>query len=189
MGRQAGVGLAAARQMKPGDHPEFFRFPAPEGRSRESTIRLDAEGHFWHDVRRVDHAGLAAAFHSWITRHPDDGRYILTNGYDWTYFIVDDAPFVVQRVRVEGDRAFLVLSDGTEEPWSPEASRVGADGGLYVPVKATAKGGPYEAKFSRHAQASLAPLLEEVGSGTAATPAVRSGAQIHAIGAKDAHFG
>ena len=23
--------------MKPSDHPEFFRFPAPEGRSREST--------------------------------------------------------------------------------------------------------------------------------------------------------
>ena len=35
--------------MKPGDHPEFFRFPAPEGRSRESTIRLDAEGTFHHD--------------------------------------------------------------------------------------------------------------------------------------------
>jgi hypothetical protein len=182
--------------MKPGDHPEFFRFPAPEGRSRESTIRLDAEGHFWHDGRRVDHAGLAAAFHSWITRHPDDGRYILTNGYDWTYFIVDDAPFVVRSVRVEGDRAILVLSDGTEEPWSPEASRVGADAGLYVPVKAGVKGGPYEAKFSRHAQASLGPLLVPPPvplplplEGRPALPAVRIGAKIHAIGAKGAHFG
>ncbi len=46
--------------MKPGDHPEFFRFPAPEGRSRESTIRLDGRGRFWHDGALVEHAGLAA---------------------------------------------------------------------------------------------------------------------------------
>ena len=42
--------------MKPGDHPEFFRFPAPEGRSRESEIRLDAEGHFHDHGERVEHA-------------------------------------------------------------------------------------------------------------------------------------
>ena len=70
--------------MKPGDHPEFFRFPAPEGRSRESTIRLDAEGRFHHEGNVVEHPKLAEAFHTWIARHPDDGRYILTNGYDWT---------------------------------------------------------------------------------------------------------
>ena len=40
--------------MKPGDHPEFFRFPAPEGRSRESTILLDREGRFWHDGELVE---------------------------------------------------------------------------------------------------------------------------------------
>src|SRR5215472_2124596 len=45
--------------VKPGDHPEFFRFPAPEGRSRESTIRLDAEGHFFHEGHKVEHPKLA----------------------------------------------------------------------------------------------------------------------------------
>ena len=33
--------------------------------------------------------GLARALASWIARHPDDGRFILTNGYDWTYFTVE----------------------------------------------------------------------------------------------------
>ncbi len=70
--------------MKPGDHPEFFRFPAPEGRSRESTIRLDAEGRFWHEGNPVEHPKLAQAMHGWVSRHPDDHRFILTNGYDWT---------------------------------------------------------------------------------------------------------
>src|SRR5271168_3957201 len=112
--------------MKPADHPEFFRFPAPEGRSRESTIRLDAEGRFWHEGNPVEHAKLAQAMHGWVSRHPDDGRYILTNGYDWTYFIVDDAPFFVRSVRIEPDRVVLVLSDGSEETWAPETTRVGA---------------------------------------------------------------
>jgi hypothetical protein len=165
--------------MKPGDHPEFFRFPAPEGRSRESTIRLDAEGRFWHDGGLVQHAGLAAGLHSWIARHPDDGRFILTNGYDWTYFTVDDAPFFVRSVRVEPASLVLALSDGTEEPWDPAATRTGTDGALYTVVKRAARGGPFEAKFSRHAQASLGPLLVERAAGGVA---IRIGSRVEGIG-------
>ncbi len=170
--------------MRPGDHPEFFRFPAPEGRSRESTIRLDAQGRFWHEGRLVEHRGLLAALHSWISRHPDDGRYILTNGYDWTYFTVEDAPYFVRAIRAEGDRVLLVLSDGTEEAWDPETTRVGNGDALYAMVKGEARGGPFEARFTPHAQTSLAPLLVE-----GELPAVRLGGQVHVIGAKSARFG
>jgi hypothetical protein len=170
--------------MKPGDHPEFFRFPPPEGRSRESTIRLDAEGRFWHDGRRVEHARLAAGLHAWISRHPDDGRYILSNGYDWSYFTVDDAPYTVRTVRMEPERIVLGLSDGTEEAWDPAATRVGGDGALYAVVKGSAPRGPFEAKFSRHAQTSLAPVLED-----GPEPSVRIGTRIHSIGAKTSRFG
>ena len=152
--------------MRPGDHPEFFRFPAPEGRSRESTIRLDADGRFWHEGALVKHPGLAAALHAWIARHPDDGRYILTNGYDWTYFTVDDAPYTVRSLRVEPEAVTLVLSDDTEEPWDPATTRVGAAGALYATVKRAARGGPFEARFSRHAQTSLGPLLVEGPGGS-----------------------
>ncbi len=173
--------------MKPGDHPEFFRFPAPEGRSRESTLRLDREGRFWHDGRRVEHAGVLAALRSWIARHPDDGRYILTNGYDWTYFVVDDAPFFVEALRIEPAGVILRLYDGTEEPWEPESTRIGDDGALYAVVKRDARGGPFEAKFSRHAQASLEPVL--VPSAEGDQPSVRVGGLLHAIGAKSPAFG
>jgi hypothetical protein len=159
-GRRYGQG------MKPGDHPEFFRFPAPEGRSRESTLRLDGEGRFWSDGALVEHPRLAQALHTWISRHPDDGRFILTNGYDWTYFTVEDAPFFVRSLRVEdgapGERdAVLVLSDGTEEPLDPGSLRVGPRGDVRLVVKRGAKGGPYEAKLTRYAQTQLAPLLTE----------------------------
>lgn len=149
--------------MKPGDHPEFFRFPAPEGRSRESTLRLDGEGRFLHDDHVVEHPKLAAALHTWIARHPDDGRFILTNGYDWTYFTVDDVPFFVRSVRSEGPEgdAILLLSDGTEEPLDPSTLRVGPRGDLYLTVKHEAKGGPFDAKMSRFAQSQLGPFLSE----------------------------
>jgi uncharacterized protein len=165
--------------VKPGEHPEFFRFPAPEGRSRESSIRLDAQGRFWHEGALVTHPGLATALHSWIGRHPDDGRYILTNGYDWTYFTVDDVPYFAESLRVEPNRIALCLSDGTEETWDPGATRIGADGALYTTVKRDARGGPYEAKFTRHAQTSLAPVLESEGNGRTA---VKIGGRVMAIG-------
>jgi hypothetical protein len=159
--------------VKPGEHPEFFRFPAPEGRSRESTIVLDAEGRFWHEGALVEHPKLAAAMHAWISRHPDDGRYILTNGYDWTYFRVEDAPYFVNAVRIEPDAVLLSLSDGTEEAWDPSSTRASDRGALYAQVHAAANGGPFEARFTRHAQTSLAPILVEEGGGIGAVIAGR----------------
>jgi hypothetical protein len=149
--------------MKPGDHPDFFRFPPPPGRSRESSIRLDSSGRFWHDGELVTHAGMSAAFASWIARHPDDGRYILTNGYDWTYFEVEDVPFFVRTVRSDGGRPVLLLSDGSEEALDPTALSVGDLDALYVRVKQ----GSFEARFMPAAQTALAPWLAEGPGGSA----------------------
>jgi hypothetical protein len=157
--------------VKPGDHPEFFRFPAPEGASRESTIRLDGQGRFFHEGALVEHPGLASAMHTWIRRHPDDGRFILSNGYDWTYFTVEDVPFFVRHVHVEDGHPVLQLSDGTREAWDPSGSRIGEGGALYATVKRSSEGGPFEAKFTRFAQTELAPLLIDVDG----KPAIRAG--------------
>jgi uncharacterized protein len=147
--------------MKPGDHPDFFRLPPPEGRSRESSIRLDAEGNFWHDGERVTHLGMQRAFASWIDRHPDDGRYILNNGYDWSYFTVDEVPFFVRAVRVEPHAVTLLLSDDEREALDAETLGADARGRLHVSVKSRR----FEARFSSQAQAALAPLLREGASG------------------------
>jgi len=44
--------------VKPGDHPDFYRFAPPPGTSRESSIVLDREGRFWHEGERVEHPAL-----------------------------------------------------------------------------------------------------------------------------------
>ncbi len=97
--------------------------------------------------------------HTWIARHPDDRRFILTNGYDWTYLTVEDAPFFVRSLRIEPNRVVLRLSDNSEETWDPRRTRVvrAPDGDrVYACVK-----GDMEARFDRHAQTSLGEVLEE----------------------------
>ena len=147
--------------MKPGDHPDYFRLPAPEGRSRESTIVLDGEGNFWHDGTRVGHPQIELAFHQWIGIHPDDGRYVLTNGYDWTYFTVEDVPYFVKSTRVNDNTIDLLLSDGSTEPWHIESTTLDSAGKLQTIVKQDMAFGPFPAKFSRHAQQALEPLLHD----------------------------
>jgi hypothetical protein len=147
--------------MRPGDHPEFFRMPAPEGRSRESSIVLDAEGRFHHEGAPVEHPGMARAFASWIDRHPDNGRFILNNGYDWSYFRVEDVPFFVLGVREQDGRLSLLLSDGSESPLEPAELTVGRQGALYT----TVKNGKFQARFTQAAQTALAPWLVEAENG------------------------
>lgn len=147
--------------MKPGDHPEFFRLPPPPGRSRESRIVLDRAGRFWNEGRLIEHEAMTAAFASWIRRHPDDGRYVLTNGYDWTYFTVEDAAYFVRHVEERDGRAILSLFDGTEEALDPSGVSISADGVLYARVK----GGGFEARLSPRAQAAMVPFIGEDASG------------------------
>src|SRR5687768_8829128 len=142
--------------MKPGDHPEFFRLPPPEGRSRESTIVLTRDGRFLHDGEPVEHPGMQRAFASWLGRHPDDGRYILNNGYDWSYLTVEGALRFVQSVRDLQGKPMLVLLDGSEQPLDPDALGCDADGQLLLKLEDGEL-----ARFTPAAQLQLAPWLSE----------------------------
>ncbi len=180
--------------MKPADHPEFFLRPPPPGRSRESTLRLDREGRFWHDGRLVEHPGMARSFAAWMDRHPADGRFILNNGYDWTYLEVEDAPCHVRTLHartvpprtppipgggLSGDSApgepWLELADGSQEPLDPSTLWEGAGGALYCLVRE----GRFSARFSQAAQLALEPYLVETSEGKVA---VAVGRRLHPVG-------
>lgn len=118
---------------------------------------LDGDGRFWHAGELVTHPGMQEAFASWISRHPGDGRHILCNGYDWTYFTVEDVPFFVRALGGRAAEPTVILSDQTEEPLDPGSLRVGRGDALYCRVK----GGAYEARFTPAAQLALAPYVEE----------------------------
>lgn len=147
---------------KPSDDPNYFLLPPPPGRSRESVIRLDGRGRFLNAGEEVEHEGVARAMHTWITRHPIDGRFVLSNGYDWTYFAVDDVPYFVEAVSGTEDEPELALSDGSRERWIGGTLHVGEGDALYTWVKHRSEGGPYLAKFQPGAQLQLAPWIDEI---------------------------
>jgi uncharacterized protein len=162
----------------PIDHPDFFDLPPPPGRSRESGIVLDADGRFWDRGELVTHRGMQDAFATWIRRHPRDGRFVLCNGYDWTYFRVDDVPYFVRGLGGSANAPTLVLSDQTEEPLAPANLSVGARDALYCWIK----GGAYEARFTAAAQASLGPHIEE---GEGGQPVFRMAGRDYAVSLRD----
>lgn len=136
---------------------------------------LDENGRFLHDGEPVTHAGMARAFARWLDVHPDDGRFILQNGYDWSYLSVRGVPYFVDALRVgEGGAVTLVLFDGSEEALDPTTVRVGQDDAVYVRVK----GGRFEARLRPAAQTALAPLLVEGDDGA---PALQLGGVRHPI--------
>lgn len=150
--------------MKPGDHPEFFRFPPPEGRSRESSIVLTADGRFFHDGAPVEHPGMQRAFASWLRRHPDDGRYILSNGYDWSYLTVEGAGRFVRAVRGVPTGPELELLDGTRLPLDPDRLLSDAAGRLWLELPDGDR-----ACFTPAAQLELLPWLAEQDGKTGIT--------------------
>lgn len=122
---------------------------------RQSGIRLDAEGRFWHEGQEVAHHGLRAAFFRWLDRNPD-GRYVLRlDEKRFVYLDVDDAPFLVRSLRWEGERAIAVLSDGSEEVLDLSSVRL-RDGVAY----ATAKG-RFDARLSAAAWSTLGERIVE----------------------------
>lgn len=179
--------------MAPKRDLEFYRAAPPPGRSRESTIVLDADGQFHHDDETFAHAKLRDAMHTWIGRHPDDNRFILDNGFDWSYFTVKDTAYFIRHLEELDGTLQLVLSDGTKEALVLEDTFVGPNDALYTKVKRPTETrsaaaperahpeAPYWAKFTRHAQTELAPFLTEKDG----KPAIVLGNRIVPIGKRD----
>jgi hypothetical protein len=153
--------IAGEMTDHPARPPVDWSGAAPFPFTRESSIRIDKEGRFWHEGALVDHPKLALAMASWISRHPHDGRWVLDNGYDWCWITVEDTPFLVRAARVDGVMLVVTLSDGSEERLDPHALHVDAEGNLRCEVKHAARGGPYPAKFDRLALQSLGERMRE----------------------------
>jgi hypothetical protein len=122
--------------------------------TRESTIRVDAQGTFWHDGQRVTHPGLAEAFARWLDIDDETGRYVVKNAVNWVFVTVEDAPLIVRSV---DDELVLALSDGSREPLDRATLRVDADDVPYCDVR----GGRLPARFAP--QAAFA-LFERIGA-------------------------
>ncbi len=131
------------------------------GASRESAIRRDAQGRWFHQGQPVEHPGLIRAFDRWIDR-AEDGRFCLRNRDDWVYISLEGPPFFVRSLRFgPADALLLALSDGREEPLEPDTLRQGEHGGLFCDVRSKTM----VAGFDRHAMMQLESVIDEDAEG------------------------
>lgn len=118
---------------------------------------LDSLGRFWHEGQEVTNPGMCRAFFSWLRHHPDDGRFILSNGYDWTYLSVEGPPSWIEGMSATPDGFSLTLSDGSRQPLA-SPMWLDADGALNVRVSGKPR---LYARFRPRVQAGLGEWLTE----------------------------
>lgn len=132
-------------------------------RFRNSGIRLDREGRFWHEGAEVEHDGLRRAFLRWMDRL-DDGRPVLRLDENrYVYLDVEDAALLITAARWDGERAFVTINDGVEQELEYESLRVGARDALYCTVRR----GRLEARVTTPAYYVIAERIEQHDDGFA----------------------
>ena len=128
-------------------------------RFRQTGIRLDREGRFWHEGAEIEHPGLRRALLRWMDVL-DDGRPILRlDEHRYAYVDVDDAHLLVTSIAWDGDRAIATLNDGSREEIDYASLRVGRGHALYCKVR----GGRLDARITQPAYYVLAERIEERG--------------------------
>jgi hypothetical protein len=132
-------------------------------RFRQSGIRIDREGRFWHEGEPVRHEGLRRALFRWLDRlPPPDGRYILRlDEQRFVYLEVEDTPLCATSLRWAGETPMLGLTDGSEEPLDPE-SLTTDDAGT---VRCRVRSGRLEARLATSAAATLSERIESTPAG------------------------
>ena len=141
-------------------------------RARESGLRLDREGRWWHEGDPVRHAGLARALHRWIDLSPDGRPVLRLDERRFADFDCEDTPFVARSARREGASFALLLSDETEEALDPSTLRRRGDDLL-----CRVKQGRFAARLARQAVYALGDSLRDGPEGLV----LESGGRTYAI--------
>jgi len=151
--------------------------PASLERLRASSgLSIDDEGRFLHRGEPVTHARTLDVLWGSLQR---DGRggWRVRIGREEGAVAVAETPWTVRALLVDGAGARLRLAGGREAPLDPASLWLGSDGALRCRLP-----GGEVARFSRAAQASLAPLLDEDPPGSGRF-LVRLGGARHRIAA------
>ena len=135
-------------------------------------LRIDREGIWFHDDAEVTHDGILASLRASL-RVDERGHY-LQIGPVRVPVEVADAPFVVERVEVDGEGLVATLNDLTREPVALDTLRVDERG---IP-RCRVKGGRFGARLSR---AAAYQLLQHVQSPADGPPVLVLGAHRHPV--------
>lgn len=126
---------------------------------RSVDLRVDAEGHWFHDGVRFEHPRLIELFSRGLDLHPDTGEPILRVDGKWCYVRADDTPFVVRALRLEGGALVARLNTGERVELADDALRA-RDDHVYAQLDDRR-----EARLDRATQNGLGALLDDTADG------------------------
>ena len=151
-------------------------------RFRQTGIRLDREGRFWHEGAEVTHSGFRRALLRWLDRLPDGRPILRLDERRYAYVDVEDADLLALSARWADQGAILVLNDGSEEKLDPATLELGEGGALYCRVR----GGILTARITTPAYYVLAEHIDETATGVFA---LRADGQLNPIRRRAARSG
>ena len=143
----------------PGGIPAGWKLP---------RLRITRDGEWLHEGEEVTHPGILANLRENL-KVDAEGHYLVA-GPARVPVELEDAPFVVVRVAVEGDRLEATLNDLSREPLDPETLSFDEEGVPHCRVK----GGTFSARLSRAATHQLLERMEDEGEGNRAVLVVGS---------------
>jgi hypothetical protein len=130
-------------------------------RFRQTGIRLDRNGRFWHEGVQITHPGLCRALLSWLDRLDDGRRILRLDATRYAYVEIEDADLLVTSLLWDAKQPRVHLNDGSEEPLNLDSLRVAKDNALYCDVR----DGRLTARFTTPAYYALTEHLEQTPEG------------------------
>jgi hypothetical protein len=137
--------------LPPGITPEMLE------RFRTIGLRIDRSGKLWHQGEEVTHPRLRQALLRWLDVSPDGRDIVRLDAQRYAYVEVEDAHLRVTSARWDGDRAWLLLDDGSEEELAYDSLESSADDAAYCRVR----GGRLRARLTTPAYYTLAERIVE----------------------------
>ena len=130
------------------------------------AIRIDSEGQWWHEGARITRDRLSALFAGVLARL-DDGQYVLVTPSEWGVIEVEDVPYLITAMAVEGDSVQVIrftASHGAEVVLDAGHPLVMRDyRGALCPYVAMRRG--LEARINRAVYYQLAEYLTQDDAG------------------------
>ncbi len=124
---------------------------------RQTGIRLDSNGRFWHEGQEITHKRLRLALLRWLDKLPTGQTILRLDEKRYAFIDVDDCDLLVCSVSWQGDDLFGRLNDETTERIFLQSLSTGPQGAIYCHVRQQ----KLVARFSTKAQQLLSPRIEE----------------------------
>jgi len=127
---------------------------------RQSGIRLDRSGRFWHEGVEITHPRFILALRRWLDTLADGRTIVRLDATRYAYVELEDAHLLVTSVRWRDGTAMISLNDETSEELCYESLEQSSDNALYCSVR----NGKLTARFATQAYYQLAEHIEAVAS-------------------------